>query len=124
MSGRMARRVHHLQRPDRVALVQQFVDRDRRVAWEVEPEAELERDQPKGLVRDDRHRLRAALAGDGVATWPNLCAGWNVFNLNHVQHKATLARLATLEPRTVGVGHGDPITENAAEQVQQLAESY
>jgi glyoxylase-like metal-dependent hydrolase (beta-lactamase superfamily II) len=67
---------------------------------------------------------RFLIAGDGVATWPNLCAGWNVFNLNHVQHKATLARLATLEPRTVGVGHGDPITENAAEQVHQLAETY
>lgn len=64
------------------------------------------------------------IAGDGVATWPNLCAGWKVFNLNHVQHKASLGRLATFEPQIVGVGHGDPITANAAEQVQRLAESY
>jgi glyoxylase-like metal-dependent hydrolase (beta-lactamase superfamily II) len=64
------------------------------------------------------------IAGDGVATWPNLCAGWRVFNLNHVQHKASLGRLATLEPRIVGVGHGDPITAKAAEQVQRLAEAY
>ncbi|MFZ0341062.1 MAG: MBL fold metallo-hydrolase [Gaiellaceae bacterium] len=64
------------------------------------------------------------IAGDGVATWPNLCAGWKVFNLNHLQHKASLGRLATFEPQIVGVGHGDPITANAAEQVQRLAESY
>jgi glyoxylase-like metal-dependent hydrolase (beta-lactamase superfamily II) len=64
------------------------------------------------------------IAGDGVATWPSLCAGWKVFNLNHVQHKTSLGRLATFEPQIVGVGHGDPITANAAEQVQRLAESY
>jgi glyoxylase-like metal-dependent hydrolase (beta-lactamase superfamily II) len=67
---------------------------------------------------------RFLIAGDGVATWPNLCAGWNAFNLNPVQHKATLARLAAFEPRTVGVGHGEPITEDAADQVHRLAESY
>jgi glyoxylase-like metal-dependent hydrolase (beta-lactamase superfamily II) len=67
---------------------------------------------------------RFLIAGDGVATWPNLCAGWKVFNLNHVQHKASLLRLATFEPRVVGVGHGDPITENAADKVHELAEAY
>jgi glyoxylase-like metal-dependent hydrolase (beta-lactamase superfamily II) len=67
---------------------------------------------------------RFLIAGDGIATWPNLCAGWKVFNLNHVQHKASLMRLATFEPRVVGVGHGDPITENAADNVHQLAEAY
>ena len=67
---------------------------------------------------------RFLIAGDGIATWPNLCAGWKVFNLNHVQHKASLARLATLDPLTVGVGHGEPITESAADRVQQLAEGY
>ena len=36
----------------------------------------------------------------------------------------TLARLASFEPLTVGVGHGDPLTVNAADQVQQLAETY
>lgn len=67
---------------------------------------------------------RFLIAGDGIATWPNLCAGWNVFNLNRVQHKATLGRLATFEPVVVGVGHGDPITENAADDVHRLAETY
>ena len=67
---------------------------------------------------------RFLIAGDGIATWPNLCAGWRVFNLNHAQHKATLTRLASFEPLTVGVGHGDPMTENTADHVQQLAEDY
>jgi glyoxylase-like metal-dependent hydrolase (beta-lactamase superfamily II) len=64
------------------------------------------------------------IAGDGIATWPSLCAGWKAFNLNHVQHKASLERLATFEPCIVGVGHGDPITENPADHVQQLADTY
>jgi glyoxylase-like metal-dependent hydrolase (beta-lactamase superfamily II) len=67
---------------------------------------------------------RFLIAGDGIATWPNLCAGWKVFNLNHVQHKATLARLASFDAITVGVGHGDPITEDAADSLHQLAEAY
>ena len=67
---------------------------------------------------------RFLIAGDGIATWPNLCAGWRVFNLNHAQHKVSLTRLATFDPLTVGVGHGEPITEAAADHVQQLAEAY
>ena len=67
---------------------------------------------------------RFLIAGDGIATWPNLCAGRKVFNLNHVQHKASLLRLATFESLTVGVGHGDPITENATDDVHRLAEAY
>jgi glyoxylase-like metal-dependent hydrolase (beta-lactamase superfamily II) len=67
---------------------------------------------------------RFLIAGDGIATWPNLCAGWKVFNLNHVQHKASLARLASFEALAVGVGHGDPITEDAVDRVHELAEAY
>jgi glyoxylase-like metal-dependent hydrolase (beta-lactamase superfamily II) len=67
---------------------------------------------------------RFLIAGDGIATWPSLCAGWKVFNLNYVQHKASLARLASFDAHTVGVGHGDPITEDAADCVNRLAETY
>jgi glyoxylase-like metal-dependent hydrolase (beta-lactamase superfamily II) len=67
---------------------------------------------------------RFLIAGDGVATWPNLCAGWVAFNLNHTQHKRTLQRLAGLEAEIIGVGHGDPITEQAADSVHQLAEAF
>jgi len=62
------------------------------------------------------------IAGDAVATWPELCPGWTSFNLNWSQHKQSLARLAALEAQIVGVGHGDPITEGAADKVHEVAE--
>lgn len=61
------------------------------------------------------------IAGDAIATWPELCAGWTAFNLNKKQHAASLRRMAALEARIVGVGHGDPITEAAADRVHLLA---
>jgi len=61
------------------------------------------------------------IAGDAVATWPKLNAGWTGFNLNEKQHRASLQRIAALEARIVGVGHGDPITEDAADRVHSLA---
>jgi glyoxylase-like metal-dependent hydrolase (beta-lactamase superfamily II) len=64
---------------------------------------------------------RFLIAGDGVATWPELCPGWHSFNLNRPQHHATLQRLAALDAAIVGVGHGDPITEGAPDKVQELA---
>jgi glyoxylase-like metal-dependent hydrolase (beta-lactamase superfamily II) len=64
---------------------------------------------------------RFAIVGDGVATWPQLCPGWHAFNLNKVQHHATLQRLAALEPSIVGVGHGDPITKGGDEVLHELA---
>jgi glyoxylase-like metal-dependent hydrolase (beta-lactamase superfamily II) len=61
------------------------------------------------------------IAGDAVATWPELCPGWHAFNLNKRQHHATLQRLAALDARIVGVGHGEPITEGAADEIHGLA---
>jgi glyoxylase-like metal-dependent hydrolase (beta-lactamase superfamily II) len=63
---------------------------------------------------------RFLIAGDAVATWPELCAGWTAFNLDLEQHHASVRRLAALEPEIVGVGHGDPITRDAAERVHGL----
>jgi glyoxylase-like metal-dependent hydrolase (beta-lactamase superfamily II) len=62
------------------------------------------------------------IAGDAVATWPELCPGWFAFNLNLVQHRASLTRMAALEPAIVGVGHGDPITRGASEAVHAVVE--
>jgi glyoxylase-like metal-dependent hydrolase (beta-lactamase superfamily II) len=61
------------------------------------------------------------IAGDAVATWPELCAGWTAFNLNRKQHHESLRRMAALEAHIVSVGHGDPITQDAADTVQGLA---
>jgi glyoxylase-like metal-dependent hydrolase (beta-lactamase superfamily II) len=61
------------------------------------------------------------IAGDAIATWPELCPGWKAFNLNMRQVHESLRRFAALEPRVVGVGHGDAVTENTAERVHSLA---
>jgi glyoxylase-like metal-dependent hydrolase (beta-lactamase superfamily II) len=65
---------------------------------------------------------RFLIAGDAVATWPELGPGWRGFNLNLAQHRASLRKLAALDAQLVGVGHGDPITTGAAERVHEVAE--
>ena len=42
------------------------------------------------------------------------------FNLNLEQHRRSIRRLAGLEASIVGVGHGDPVTEAAADRVHAL----
>ncbi len=64
---------------------------------------------------------RFLIAGDAVATWPELCPGWDAFNLNKAQHSVSLARMAALEAHVVGVGHGDPITRDAPDTVHRVA---
>ena len=61
------------------------------------------------------------ISGDAIATWPSLCAGWTAFTLNRTQHAVSLRRMAALDARIVGVGHGEPITEDAADRVHALA---
>lgn len=61
------------------------------------------------------------IAGDAIATWPSLCAGWTAFNLNRKQHAASVQRMADLDARIVGVGQGEPITEDAADRLHALA---
>ena len=60
------------------------------------------------------------ISGDAIATWPRFESGWPAFTLNSKQHRASIRRLAALEATVVGVGHGDPITANAAERVHSL----
>jgi glyoxylase-like metal-dependent hydrolase (beta-lactamase superfamily II) len=65
---------------------------------------------------------RVLVAGDAIATWPRFEAGWPAFTLNPEQHRESIRRLAALEAELVGVGHGDPIVEDAAARVHSLAE--
>ena len=60
------------------------------------------------------------IAGDAIATWPNLCAGWTAFTLNRTQQAVSIARMAALEAKIVGVGHGEPITTDAADRLHGL----
>jgi glyoxylase-like metal-dependent hydrolase (beta-lactamase superfamily II) len=64
---------------------------------------------------------RLLIAGDAIATWPELCAGWKPFTLNEAQHRTTLRRMAELDADVVAVGHGDPILAAAADRVRALA---
>ena len=63
------------------------------------------------------------IAGDAIATWPSFGAGWPGFNLNPREAAASLRQLAAVDARIVGVGHGDPITDGAADRVHALAEA-
>lgn len=64
---------------------------------------------------------RVLVAGDAIATWPSFGAGWPGFNLNEEQHRESLRRLAALDALVIGVGHGDPITDGAADRAHELA---
>jgi glyoxylase-like metal-dependent hydrolase (beta-lactamase superfamily II) len=66
------------------------------------------------------HRL--LLTGDAIATWPRFEAGWPAFNLNPEQQRASIRRMAALEPMAVAVGHGDPIQQGAADRVHSLVD--
>ena len=65
---------------------------------------------------------RVLVSGDAIATWPRFEGGWPAFTLNPDQHADSLRRLAALDAAVVGVGHGDPITDDAADRVHGLAE--
>lgn len=64
---------------------------------------------------------RLVIAGDAVATWPELCPGWHAFNLDKRRHHVSLQRLAALDAGIVAVGHGDALLEGAADAVHRLA---
>jgi glyoxylase-like metal-dependent hydrolase (beta-lactamase superfamily II) len=66
----------------------------------------------------EKHKV--LLSGDAVVTWPEFLGGWGSFTLNEQQQRASLASMAALEPEKVGVGHGEPITANAAARLAGL----
>ncbi|MEU8669892.1 MBL fold metallo-hydrolase [Streptomyces anulatus] len=57
--------------------------------------------------------------GDTVASVERVMLG--VFNVDRAEAAATFRRLAALAPRTVCVGHGDPLTKNAAAEMEAAA---
>jgi glyoxylase-like metal-dependent hydrolase (beta-lactamase superfamily II) len=63
---------------------------------------------------------RLLIAGDAIATWPEFTAGWKAFNLNPEQQEESVKRMAALDAAVVGVGHGDPIVDDAADRVRSL----
>ncbi|MFI1190671.1 MBL fold metallo-hydrolase [Streptomyces californicus] len=57
--------------------------------------------------------------GDAVTSVERVMLG--VFNVDRAEAAATFRRLAALAPRTVCVGHGDPLTENTAAEMAAAA---
>ena len=66
---------------------------------------------------------KVLIAGDTIATYPVFAPGWPVFTLNPTQHRASLERMAGLDPEVLAVGHGDPLTAGAAVRLRSLVES-
>jgi glyoxylase-like metal-dependent hydrolase (beta-lactamase superfamily II) len=65
---------------------------------------------------------RALIAGDAIATWPEVDAGWPDFQLDSSEHERSLKRMASFEPLVVGVGHGEPLSDGTPDRVHALAE--
>lgn len=66
----------------------------------------------------ERHIL---FAGDNIATWPVLDAGWPALNLNKKAFCHSLKQMAEFDTEMVAVGHGEPIVANGAQKIQILA---
>jgi hypothetical protein len=98
---------------------------DRRVGWHRLP-------RPLGILTlvGLRTRLRERnlhdtghlFAGDAIATWPGVSAGWPAFNLNPKQHRDSLRRMADFDSEIVAVGHGEPIRSGGHRQVRDLVD--
>jgi glyoxylase-like metal-dependent hydrolase (beta-lactamase superfamily II) len=65
---------------------------------------------------------RALFAGDAIATWPELSAGWPAFNLNPTQHRESLRRMAEFDSEVLAVGHGEPIRTEGKRHVRDLVD--
>jgi glyoxylase-like metal-dependent hydrolase (beta-lactamase superfamily II) len=64
---------------------------------------------------------RALFTGDAFVTWPLICPGWPNTMLNAKQTWASMRRMAALDVEVAGVGHGEPISQNAGAVLRELA---
>ncbi len=65
---------------------------------------------------------RALFAGDVIATWPEFAAGWPGLTLDNDRNLRSVHQLADFgNAEILGVGHGEPITRDAAAAIRRLA---
>jgi glyoxylase-like metal-dependent hydrolase (beta-lactamase superfamily II) len=65
---------------------------------------------------------RALFAGDVIATWPEFAAGWPGLTLDNAENLRAVHQLTDFgQAEILGVGHGEPITRDAAARVRELA---
>lgn len=65
------------------------------------------------------------IVGDLIVSYPRIEAGWKGLTLNFQDSRASLARIAHLpDVEILGVGHGEPITEDVPNQLCSLLGRY
>jgi glyoxylase-like metal-dependent hydrolase (beta-lactamase superfamily II) len=65
---------------------------------------------------------RALFAGDVIATWPDFAAGWPGLTLDNDRNLRSVHQLTDFgNAEILCVGHGEPITQGAAEAIRKLA---
>jgi glyoxylase-like metal-dependent hydrolase (beta-lactamase superfamily II) len=81
-----------------------------------------------GLIGLWRERDRLALASDTYYTLDPFTGDFGdprlpheAFNLDHEQTRASVRKLAALEPRTAWSGHADPLTGDVRAQLEHAA---
>lgn len=64
---------------------------------------------------------RALFAGDVIATWPEFEAGWPGLTLDNDQNLRSVHQLTDFgSAEVLCVGHGEPITQGAADRIKAL----
>ena len=64
---------------------------------------------------------KALFAGDVIATWPNFEAGWPGLTLDNERNLRSVHQLTDFgNAEVLCVGHGEPITQGAAEAIKKL----
>ena len=65
---------------------------------------------------------RALFAGDVIATWPDFAAGWPGLTLDNDRNLRSVRDLTAFgNAEILGIGHGEPITQGAAEAIKKIA---
>jgi glyoxylase-like metal-dependent hydrolase (beta-lactamase superfamily II) len=65
---------------------------------------------------------RALFVGDVIATWPEFAPGWPGLTLDNPQNLRSAQQLTDFSNAEIlGVGHGEPITSDAAARVRDVA---
>jgi len=64
---------------------------------------------------------RALFAGDVIATWPEFAPGWPGLTLDNAQNLRSARQLTDFgQAEILGIGHGEPITHEAAARIREL----
>ena len=66
------------------------------------------------------HDLRALIAGDIVATWPQIAPGWPGLTLDNDQNLKSVGKVADLAADILCCGHGEPLTQGASDILKAL----